>query len=449
MTRLLAVAFSLPGARAFADVDSSLDEIVTTTQQDASRQLAGHRHQQRRFRSGRSRMGGGMRGLGAVDDDQTTILVPGTSSSSSPSSNVAAASLRNHTAARPDELFRFALVTDTHWWRHEAAGRRAFSVASDASPTRDGLLVGRSVEVYGEVLRELRAFASLGGAFAVHAGDSVCGGASFRSPVAEYEAQLREAAAAERAAGFGAAWPIHHVPGNHDLHPQGGGLALWRRTFGNASGSAAGGSGAYRSFGHRGWRIVLLDFTDGQLHAPPADGHGHIGEAQLEWLDATLARSHRAEERVILIGHQLLVAPATAEGRLASWYQPPDDMVDNAERVLALLRRYPHVHLSLHGHVHANSLTTRGGVAFVSTSSAVEYPMQWREVIVRECEIELRSRQLRLPAVLDESVRRESRKWRNQAKSGDTADNLLTIRTCPPGHTTFRPAAYSVGELRS
>ena len=62
------------------------------------------------------------------------------------------------------------------------------------------------------------------------------------------------------------------------------------------------------------------------------------------------------------------------------------DFIDNREEVLALLARYDHVRLSLHGHVHANSIATRGGVVFVTTASAAEYPMHWREVSVYECE---------------------------------------------------------------
>lgn len=102
-------------------------------------------------------------------------------------------------------------------------------------------------------------------------------------------------------------------------------------------------------------------------------------------------------------------------------------------QVLAILRRFAHVRLSLHGHVHANSLTARAGIAFVSTASADEYPMQWREVIVRQCEIELRMHSLVLPGLLDESARREAGRGagRNEAKRGGPMDNNVILRTCP------------------
>ena len=50
--------------------------------------------------------------------------------------------------------------------------------------------------------------------------------------------------------------------------------------------------------------------------------------------------------------------------------------------------------LSLHGHVHANTLATQHGIAFASGASAGEFPMQWREVHVLPCEVRLRAHEL-------------------------------------------------------
>ena len=47
--------------------------------------------------------------------------------------------------------------------------------------------------------------------------------------------------------------------------------------------------------------------------------------------------------------------------------------------MVELLSRYPHVRLCLHGHVHGHSLTTHDGIVYVSTASASEYPLAWRE----------------------------------------------------------------------
>ena len=106
------------------------------------------------------------------------------------------------------------------------------------------------------------------------------------------------------------------------------------------------------------------------------------------------------------------------------------DFIDNREEVLALLARYDHVRLSLHGHVHANSIATRGGVVFVTTASAAEYPMHWREVRVRPCEVELRTHALDLPEVLQKSRERDTRNGRNAAKLGEPLANNLLLRTC-------------------
>ena len=98
--------------------------------------------------------------------------------------------------------------------------------------------------------------------------------------------------------------------------------------------------------------------------------------------------------------------------------------------MLEVLSHYRHVALSLHGHVHANSMTTRRGVVFVSTAATGEYPMHWREVRVRSCEVELRTRALNLPHLLEKSRGRDTRHNRNPAKLGDALANNLLLRTC-------------------
>ena len=141
-------------------------------------------------------------------------------------------------------LFRFALVTDSHYWP-PSPERRAFTTKSDSQPIRDGLLVAHSPETFATLLTDLNKFAASGGAFAVHAGDIACGGNSFHASGAEFESQLHAALRLERNA-LPPGWPVHHMPGNHDLHPIVGGL----RTSGRprapdcaVSGRSAGRSG--------------------------------------------------------------------------------------------------------------------------------------------------------------------------------------------------------------
>ena len=173
------------------------------------------------------------------------------------------------------------------------------------------------------------------------------------------------------------------------------------------------------------------------------DGHGLVDAAQLGWLHAELDASAALGEHVLLVAHQLLVQPRDTSGRVVSWLMLPDDMVENANQVLNMLRRYPHVRLSLHGHVHANSLTTHGGIAFVSTASADEYPMHWREVIVRECEVEMRTHALPVaPAMLEKSRQREAGRGdpdvRNRAKVGGALENHLLLSLCTPNERQRR-----------
>ena len=56
--------------------------------------------------------------------------------------------------------------------------------------------------------------------------------------------------------------------------------------------------------------------------------------------------------------------------------------------------------------MHANTLTTRHGIAFVTNAAAGEYPMQWREVAVSPCELQIRTRSLQAPALLEKSRQR-------------------------------------------
>ena len=130
--------------------------------------------------------------------------------------------------------------------------------------------------------------------------------------------------------------------------------------------------------------------------------------------------------------HQLLVEPVDeyGGGGAPEWLDRRGDLVDNAAEVLALIARHPHVRLSFHGHVHANTLTVRGPTAFVSLASAGEWPMQWREARLFGCEAELRTHQLAMPALLERSRLRDTRGGRNAAKLGDALDNAVRLRWC-------------------
>ena len=68
-----------------------------------------------------------------------------------------------------------------------------------------------------------------------------------------------------------------------------------------------------------------------------ADGHGHIGDAQLAWMESELRASAAAGEQVLLIMHQLLVPPLRADGTLPPNVDWRQDFVDNRLDVLRAL----------------------------------------------------------------------------------------------------------------
>ena len=253
---------------------------------------------------------------------------------------------------KADVLFRFALIADSHLWP-ASAEQQAFSAKSDSQPIRDGLVVARSSETFSAVLSSLQRFASGGGAFAIHAGDPACGGASFHASSREFESQLHAVATAERAS-LPTGWPIYHVPGNHDLEPNRGGLEPWLSILGGDVTSSGSGASqpppahAYRSIRRDGWRIILLDTASAV--GTDTDGHGRVGSHQLRWLERQLEESEALGEHVIIVAHQLLVPPVDGSGRRCAWFVPQYDLVENAEEVLQVLHRHSHVRLVLHAH---------------------------------------------------------------------------------------------------
>ena len=137
---------------------------------------------------------------------------------------------RVHSRSNDTALFKFAVLSDTHVWVPSAA-RDEYQRGSDGESEWDGLLVSDSDSLLRQVLITLAEFAA-SGSFAVHAGDAVCGGASFNQTAEDYERSL-EAIAAEQRAVLGT-WPVFYASGNHDVDPTEGGLAKWVRLLGGS-----------------------------------------------------------------------------------------------------------------------------------------------------------------------------------------------------------------------
>lgn len=120
-------------------------------------------------------------------------------------------------------------------------------------------------------------------------------------------------------------------------------------------------------------------------------------------------------------------------------------MVDNRHEVLEVLSRYAStIRISLHGHVHANTLASWHGIDFLTLSSTSEYPMQWFELLLGECDAQLIAHQLELPALRAESERRDNRPFRNAIKRGlmhsdphAGVEAIIEDASAPAGNLTF------------
>ena len=217
-----------------------------------------------------------------------------------------------------------------------------------------------------------------------------------------------------------------------------------------------GDAGASAAVGYRavqvapGWRLLLLDGMDGVPH--DADGHGHVGEAQLAWLSRELDESAAKSQQIILVVHQLLVAPlpdwrapyppSSSTELPAAWLDWRADFVDNREDLLALLAHHSHVRVCFHGHVHANTEVRRHGITFVSSAAVGEYPMTWREVAIYPCEMVISIRTASAPLdLLEKSRWRDTRAGRNEIKASGPTVTKVPLQCASAEHVLAAAAA--------
>ncbi|HEV3048744.1 MAG TPA: PQQ-binding-like beta-propeller repeat protein [Longimicrobium sp.] len=122
----------------------------------------------------------------------------------------------------------------------------------------------------------------------------------------------------------GTRFPVHHVPGNHDVRWSPLGMQIYTRYLGPP----------YRAFSHGGCRFVLLDTS------VPLSHWGHYESAQLRWLEADL-RGVGRETPVFVVTHH--------------WVGRDRVMVDNEEALRRVLEPY-NVKAILNGHGHQDLL---------------------------------------------------------------------------------------------
>lgn len=136
-------------------------------------------------------------------------------------------------------------------------------------------------------------------------------------------------------------------------------------------------------FDHGGFRFVVLDTNDVSVYAHAAGTkerdeaekelarllaakvpqakpwNGAIGARQMAWLERTLAEAREKQLRVIMLAHHP-VYPANPHNL---W---------NADEVLAVIDRHPHVVAWLNGHNHVGNYGERNGVPFLNLKGMVE-----------------------------------------------------------------------------
>lgn len=165
----------------------------------------------------------------------------------------------------------------------------------------------------------------------------------------------------------GVPFPVHHVPGNHDVRWAPRGLQIFRERVG----------APYRVVEHEGAWFVLLDST------VPLSHYGHYETAQLRWLERELRRVGRRAPVFVFTHH---------------WVGRDPVMVDNARALYRVLEPY-NVRLVFNGHGHSDLLWDWDGL--VSTMNRGLYQGSWQRVEVdRDAgEVRLKRRTAEAPAL--------------------------------------------------
>jgi outer membrane protein assembly factor BamB len=194
--------------------------------------------------------------------------------------------------AMPPRAFSFAFFSDTH------------------------LALGRNERECRAMMEEIAS--GIRPDFAVNGGDVTDYG--WRG---EYDGYARVLA--------GMSFPVHHVPGNHDVRWSPLGPQIFAKYCGEP----------FRSFAHKGCRFVLLDSS------VPLSHWGHFESGQLRWAERELRRVGR-ETPVFVFTHH--------------WVGRDRVMVDNENELLRVLEPY-NVKLVFNGHGHQDLLWHWNGVA--------------------------------------------------------------------------------------
>ncbi len=124
----------------------------------------------------------------------------------------------------------------------------------------------------------------------------------------------------------------------------------------------------YYSFTPRkGYKVIALDtIIDTRITS-----NGEISHEQLKWLDEELKNSQK--DVVLIFMHVPIIEPFPSEGH----------RLLNAGEVQALIEKYKNPIAVFQGHYHANKITQRNNVLYVSSPALVSYPNAFRIINIK------------------------------------------------------------------
>ena len=169
-------------------------------------------------------------------------------------------------------------------------------------------------------------------------------------------------------------YPVRYTLGNHDIFGvvAKSGVSTADPQYGKKAFEDRYGPTHY-SFDHKGWHFIVLDSIG--IH-PDRSWSGEIGEDQIAWLRADLAKAGK-QQPIIVVSHVPLVTGAISYVSHADWLTRTSNlgglidtlMVTDAAAVIDTMLGY-NVRVVLQGHTHVNEDVTFRGLRFI-TSGAV------------------------------------------------------------------------------
>ncbi len=239
-------------------------------------------------------------------------------------------------------------------------------------------------------------------------------------------------------------FPAYVVPGNHDVIARDAsdraiGLHDFPRLY-QDFGYSDGKTLHYQREILPGVRLVALNSNAFEPNGEQVRV-GYVDEAQLDWLEQTLAEFSDDLILVMLHHNVLEHLPGQSQSPLGQRY-----MVSNAQEIIQRLE-VAQVRLIFTGHLHVQDVARRGDLCEVLTGSLVSYPHPYRIVEIEQGEGDLRMavRSRRLTAVHPwDDLQAMSHQWMCDRASGFMAKFL----TSPPVGMAEVEAAAIAPQLR-